>query len=122
MSVSIVTCILCNGAIPAEKDEAFLNHMQEQHRSYYNLDFMFAAFFLSTGQRSMIEDCMKKITNNNTLEEELRCKLLVPQEEIKWPVSFCPWMENGWIIMREDGSFRNEFPDEQIAFKKYEEF
>ena len=40
----------------------------------------------------------------------------------KWLVSFCPWMENGWIIMREDGSFRNEFPDEQIAFKKYEEF
>ena len=31
-------------------------------------------------------------------------------------------MENGWIIMREDGSFRNEFPDEQIAFKKYVEF
>ena len=41
---------------------------------------------------------------------------------VKWPVSFCSWMENGWIIMREDGSFRNEFPDEQIAFKKYEEF
>ena len=40
----------------------------------------------------------------------------------KWPVSFCPWMENGWIIMREDGSFRNEFPNEHIALKKYEEF
>ena len=40
----------------------------------------------------------------------------------KWLVSFCSWMENGWIIMTEDGSFRDEFPDEQIAFKKYEEF
>ena len=32
---------------------------------------------------------------------------------------------HGWKMdgsLWEDGSFRNEFPDEQIAFKKYEEF
>ena len=101
MSVSIVTCILCDGAIPAEKDEAFLNHMQEQHRSYYNLDFMFAAFFLSTGQRSLIEDCMKKIANNNTLEEEVRCKLIVPQEELKFDLKVHKEEEDNAIIFRE---------------------
>ena len=101
MSVSIVTCILCDGAIPAEEDEAFLNHMQEQHRSYYNLDFMFAAFFLSTGQRSLIEDCMKKITNNNTLEEEVRCKFLVPQEEIKFDLKVNKEEEDNATIFRE---------------------
>ena len=31
-------------------------------------------------------------------------------------------MENGWIIMREDWSFRNEFPDDQRAVEKYETY
>ena len=40
----------------------------------------------------------------------------------KWLVSFCLQLDFGCIIMRDDGSFKNEFPDVQVDFKKYEKF
>ena len=77
---NIVCCILCNGALPGEKDEIFLNHMQEQHRSYFNLDFMFASFLLSPEQLSLILDSMNIISNKSALEEtevkKVRSKLM----------------------------------------------
>ena len=41
---------------------------------------------------------------------------------MKWLVSFCLRLDFGCIIMRNDGSFKNEFPDVQVDFKKYEKF
>ena len=81
MVVKVVNCILCNGAIPGVKDETFLNHMQQQHRSYYNFDFIFASFFLTTDQMSLIRDCMNKIANNKDVAEEVRTKLLMETEK-----------------------------------------
>jgi len=45
--LQLVQCLLCHGSLPAVKDDIFYGHMQEQHRAYFNLDFMFSAFFLN---------------------------------------------------------------------------
>ena len=44
---------------------------------------------------------MKKIANNNTLEEEVRCKLIVPQEELKFDLKVHKEEEDNAIIFRE---------------------
>merc|ERR1712098_453127 len=43
----LVQCLLCRGSLPAVKDDIFMGHMQEQHRAYFNLDFLFTSFFLT---------------------------------------------------------------------------
>ena len=59
--LSLVQCILCRGSLPGVQDEVFLAHMRDQHRAYFNLDFMFAAFFLT---EEKIGDTLDFMNNN----------------------------------------------------------
>ena len=45
-SRSFVRCLLCQGALPPTKDEAVMEHFQDQHRVYFNVDFLFNSSFL----------------------------------------------------------------------------
>ena len=71
MTVAMITpdliqCSLCLGMLPASQGEVFQGHMQDQHRAYFDLDFMFAVFCLSAEKKvitlDFIHDQLKKET------------------------------------------------------------
>ena len=55
----LIQCSLCQGALPASQDEVFLGHMRDQHRAYFDLDFMFAVFCLSKEDKGVMLDAIK---------------------------------------------------------------
>ena len=77
-AIKLFQCLLCRGALPAEKGDIFINHLQEQHRTFFNFEFLFAAFKLSD---IMIKEAIEFIEdrtdmNANNLET-------IMNEEIK---------------------------------------
>merc|ERR1712243_47783 len=46
LTMSFVRCLLCQGALPPTQDEGVIEHFQDQHRAYFNIDFLFNSSFL----------------------------------------------------------------------------
>ena len=46
ISRSFVRCLLCQGALPSTKTEVAQAHFEEQHRAYFNIDFLLKSSFL----------------------------------------------------------------------------
>merc|ERR1712098_416005 len=39
--VKTTKCIFCDGHIPASYDQVYLNHMNDHHRAFVNIEFLF---------------------------------------------------------------------------------
>ena len=72
-TVRLFQCLLCRGVLPAQKGDIFINHLQEQHRTFFNLEFLFAAFKLPEKMiKETIEFMEDRIDMNaNNLETDL---------------------------------------------------
>ena len=82
-SPDLMQCSLCQGILPANKDEVFLGHMRDQHRAYCDLDFMFAVFCLSKEDKAITLEFI-----NDQLEQkrqEFEPRLLDDKESTKPP-------------------------------------
>lgn len=91
-SIKLVQCILCKCTLKAEKNEVFLGHMQDMHRAYFNLDFMFTTFFLNQEQLEKME---KFLSNVDSLPD------------------FENWSERAEVAVEEDYSNFEEEPVEK---------
>ena len=69
-SRSFVTCVLCEGALPSTKNEFVEAHFQEQHRSYFNIDFLFQSSFLHEDEIIITLDFMESLTPSTNNDEE----------------------------------------------------
>ena len=72
-TVRLLQCLLCRGVLPAKKGDIFINHLQEQHRTFFNLEFLFVAFKLPEKMiKETIEFMEDRIdVNANNLETEV---------------------------------------------------
>ena len=52
--------MLCGGIIPAKYDNVYLNHMNDHHRAFINIDFLFHASLLSADKLTQLRDAIKK--------------------------------------------------------------
>ena len=61
---ALFSCHLCGGVLPASSptDEVFVNHMTLQHRTYLNLDFFHAMFFLDKDGIEKAQQFICKLT------------------------------------------------------------
>ena len=46
----VVQCILCKGALPPRDTDVITNHMKDQHRIFFNFDFIFSTLFLGSSK------------------------------------------------------------------------
>merc|ERR1712126_461978 len=69
-SRSFVRCLLCQGALPSTKNEVVETHFQDQHRAYFNIDFLFKSSFLQENEISRTLDFMLSIVSNTNVEKE----------------------------------------------------
>jgi len=65
-----VRCLLCQGALPSTKNEVVETHFQDQHRAYFNIDFLFKSSFLQENEISRTLDFMLSIVSNTNVEKE----------------------------------------------------
>ena len=56
----LIQCSLCQGVLPGNNDEVFQAHMRDQHRAYFDLDFMFAVFSLNAEEKDIILDLINE--------------------------------------------------------------
>ena len=70
LTMSFVRCLLCQGALPPTQDEAVTEHFQDQHRAYFNIDFLFKSSFLDENEISRTLDFMLSIVSNTNVEKE----------------------------------------------------
>ena len=40
-SIEITKCLFCDGYIPASYDQVYINHMNDHHRAFVNIEFLF---------------------------------------------------------------------------------
>ena len=79
----LIRCVLCQGTLPGVQDEVFLAHMRDHHRAFHNMDFMFAASFLTEENMEITVNFMNANNNEYTLEngnsnntnEETKCEV-----------------------------------------------
>ena len=66
---TLVQCILCNGTVPVtDTNDVMTSHMQIQHRAYFNMEFMMAAFFLEEAELVKTMEYMRKLTNKDATD------------------------------------------------------
>ena len=46
-SVSITKCMFCDGYVPASFDDVYVKHMNDHHRAFVNIQFLFQISLLS---------------------------------------------------------------------------
>jgi len=63
----VTKCMLCGGLIPAKYDTVYLNHMNDHHRAFVNIDFLFHASLLSVDKLAQLRDAIK---NHAVVEHE----------------------------------------------------
>ena len=66
----LIRCVLCQGTLPGVQDEVFLAHMRDHHRAFHNMDFMFAASFLTEENMEITKNFMNVTNNEYTLEND----------------------------------------------------
>ena len=66
----LIRCVLCQGTLPGVQDEVFLAHMRDHHRAFHNMDFMFAASFLTEENMEITVNFMNMNNNEDTVENE----------------------------------------------------
>ena len=69
-SRSFVTCVLCEGALPSTKNEFVEAHFQEQHRSYFNIDFLFQSSHLREDEILVTLEFMQSLTLDTNVVNE----------------------------------------------------
>ena len=67
---SFVRCVLCQGAMPFTKNKVVEAHFLEQHRAYFNIDFLFQSSFLHEDQIIITLDFMESLTPSTNNDEE----------------------------------------------------
>ena len=80
-TLTLIRCVLCQGTLPGVQDEVFLAHMRDHHRTFHNMDFMFAASFLTEENIEITVDFMKMNNNNETPDDN---EPLVDVKETKY--------------------------------------
>ena len=69
-TLTLIRCMLCQGTLPGVQDEVFVAHMRDHHRTFHNMDFMFAASFLTEENIENTVDFMKMNNNNEPLDDK----------------------------------------------------
>ena len=80
-TLTLIRCVLCQGTLPGVQDEVFLAHMRDHHRTFHNMDFMFAASFLTEENIEHTVDLMRMNNNNENLDDN---ESLVDVKETKY--------------------------------------
>ena len=60
----VFSCLLCGGVLPSALDDLFVSHVREQHRAYFNMEFLHAAFFLDGEELKKTKEFIESLTNN----------------------------------------------------------
>ena len=84
ISNSFVRCLLCQGALPSTKNEVVEAHFQDQHRAYFNIDFLFKSSFLEENDMLRTLDFMvslfctnvEKEPDDTSIENDVQSKLV----------------------------------------------
>ena len=69
-TLTLIRCVLCQGTLPGVQDEVFVAHMRDHHRTFHNIDFMFAASCLTEENIENTVDFMKMNNNNEPLDDK----------------------------------------------------
>ena len=70
MSRSFVRCFLCQGALPSTNTKVAEAHFEDQHRAYFNIDFLFKSSFLDENDIFKTLDFMVAIISSSITNKE----------------------------------------------------
>ena len=72
--VSITKCMFCDGYVPASYDDVYIKHMNDHHRAFVNIKFLFKVSLLSDDELDSFIAGTPKITREIT-EEDVKVEI-----------------------------------------------
>ena len=97
-------CLFCDGHIPASYDQVYINHMNDHHRAFVNIEFLFQISLLGVNDLDSLDvdhDLNLSSKSNFTPNESTRSQPSV--NEIKNEYRFNDKISNSISIIKLDG-------------------
>ena len=84
--VSITKCMFCDGYVPASYDDVYIKHMNDHHRAFVNIKFLFQVSLLSDDELDSFIAGTPKITREIT-EEDVKVEIADNFVDIEEPIN-----------------------------------
>ena len=102
--IETTKCLFCDGHIPASYDQVYINHMNDHHRAFVNIEFLFQISLLGVNDLDSLDvdhDLNLSSKSNFTPNESTRSQPSV--NEIKNEYRFNDKISNSISIIKLDG-------------------
>ena len=120
---SFVRCVLCQGAMPFTKNKVVEAHFLEQHRAYFNIDFLFQSSFLHEDQIIITLDFMESLTTSTNSDKETSTNETIYKNDQHFETVEVPSNDQNNITSSNETIFQNDQELDMVEFDipSYEE-